>query len=60
MNGATERGLLYRDWVESRRAYVAKASNGRLGYVHMQDMGQARSRNCTSTSIPRTVAARAS
>ena len=34
----TERGLRYRDWVESRRAYVAKASNGRLGYVHMQDM----------------------
>ncbi len=40
VNGATERGLLYRDWVESRRAYVAKASNGRLGYVHMADMGQ--------------------
>jgi tricorn protease len=31
---------VYRDWVESRRAYVAKISNGRLGYVHMQDMGQ--------------------
>ena len=40
MNLATERGLLYRDWVESRRAYVAKVSNGRLGYVHMADMGQ--------------------
>jgi Tol biopolymer transport system component/C-terminal processing protease CtpA/Prc len=40
VNLATERGLLYRDWVESRRAYVAKVSNGRLGYVHMQDMGQ--------------------
>ena len=39
VNLATERGLLYRDWVESRRAYVAKISNGRLGYVHMQDMG---------------------
>ncbi len=34
----TERGLVYRDWVEGRRAYVAKISNGRLGYVHMQDM----------------------
>jgi tricorn protease len=31
---------VYRDWVESRRAYVNKISNGRLGYVHMQDMGQ--------------------
>lgn len=40
INLATERGLVYRDWVESRRAYVAKISNGRLGYVHMQDMGQ--------------------
>lgn len=40
VNLATERGLVYRDWVESRRAYVARISNGRLGYVHMQDMGQ--------------------
>ncbi len=39
VNLVTERALLYRDWVESRRAYVAKISNGRLGYVHMQDMG---------------------
>ncbi len=35
---ATEKGLLYRNWVEENRAYVAKASNGRLGYVHMPDM----------------------
>jgi C-terminal processing protease CtpA/Prc len=34
----TEKGLAYRAWVEGRRAYVAKASNGRLGYVHMPDM----------------------
>jgi Tol biopolymer transport system component len=40
VNTGTERGLVYRDWVEGRRAYVAKVSNGRLGYVHMQDMGQ--------------------
>jgi len=40
VNAATEARLLYRDWVESRRAYVAKISNGRLGYVHMADMGQ--------------------
>jgi tricorn protease len=37
-NGATERALLYRRWVEDNRAYVAKVSNGRLGYVHMLDM----------------------
>jgi tricorn protease len=36
----TEKGLLYRNWVEERRAYVARVSNGRLGYVHMADMGQ--------------------
>ena len=34
----TEKGLLYRQWVEECRAYVAKISNGRLGYVHMPDM----------------------
>lgn len=34
----TEKGLLYRQWVEDCRAYVAKISNGRLGYVHMPDM----------------------
>ena len=32
-------GLLYRDWVSERRAYVEKASGGRLGYVHILDMG---------------------
>ena len=37
----TEKGLAYRNWVEERRAYVARISGGRLGYVHMPDMGQA-------------------
>ncbi len=35
-----ERQLLYRDWVEANRAYVEKASNGRLGYVHIRDMSE--------------------
>jgi tricorn protease len=35
---ATEKALRYRDWVEQKRAYVAKASGGKLGYVHMFDM----------------------
>lgn len=35
-----EKGLLYRGWVEDRRAYVERVSNGRLGYVHMPDMSQ--------------------
>lgn len=41
VNAATERGLLYRQWVEKNRQYVAKASNGRLGYAHMFDMSTA-------------------
>jgi tricorn protease len=39
VNTQTEKGLLYREWVEQKREYVAKISNGRLGYVHMFDMG---------------------
>ncbi|HEX2270127.1 MAG TPA: S41 family peptidase, partial [Pyrinomonadaceae bacterium] len=38
VNGGTERALLYRQWVERNREYVARASNGRLGYAHMYDM----------------------
>ncbi|MGZ3690738.1 MAG: S41 family peptidase [Pseudobdellovibrio sp.] len=30
---------LYREWVEHNKAYVHKASNGKLGYVHIPDMG---------------------
>ncbi len=36
-----ESGLLYRGWVESRRAYVDKVSGGKLGYVHIAAMGDA-------------------
>ncbi len=38
VEASTAKGLLYREWVEAKRAYVAKASGGRLGYVHMFDM----------------------
>jgi len=41
VNAATERGLMYRQWVERNRQYVSKISNGRLGYAHMFDMSQA-------------------
>jgi len=41
VNTNTEKGLLYRAWVEQQRAYVSKASGGRLGYVHMPDMSEA-------------------
>jgi C-terminal processing protease CtpA/Prc len=33
-----EKNLIYRQWVDQRREYVAKASGGRLGYIHMPDM----------------------
>ncbi len=41
INQVTEKNLLYREWVESNRAYVEKASGGRLGYAHMNDMSEA-------------------
>jgi len=31
---------IYRKWVEDNRVYVAKISNGRLGYVHIRDMSE--------------------
>ena len=31
---------IYRKWVEDNRAYVAKISNNRLGYVHLVDMSE--------------------
>ena len=34
----TEKGLLYRQWVEANRLYVERTSGGRLGYVHLPDM----------------------
>ncbi|HLX61185.1 MAG TPA: S41 family peptidase [Planctomycetota bacterium] len=35
---SAEKTLMYKQWVEQRRAYVDKISHGRLGYVHMADM----------------------
>lgn len=40
VNAATEKGLLYKQWVQQQRDYVARVSGGRLGYVHMFDMSQ--------------------
>lgn len=38
MSAGAESQLVYRNWVESRRAYVDEASGGRLGYVHIPSM----------------------
>ncbi|MEO7660553.1 MAG: S41 family peptidase, partial [Pyrinomonadaceae bacterium] len=35
---AAEKNLLYRQWVESNRSYVANISGGKIGYVHIPDM----------------------
>ena len=35
----SEHELRYRDWVERNRAYIHKVSKGRVGYVHVPDMG---------------------
>jgi len=40
VNLATEKGLLYKQWVRQEREYINKISNGRLGYVHMNDMSE--------------------
>jgi tricorn protease len=34
-----ESALLYLDWTTGNRAMVAKATNGRVGYIHIPDMG---------------------
>lgn len=36
----SEKNLLYRQWVETNRAYVERISGGKLGYVHLPDMGE--------------------
>lgn len=36
---ASEHALRYQDWVAGRRAFVADRSDGRLGYLHVPDMG---------------------
>lgn len=34
-----QRDLIYRDWVEKNRETVHRKSNGKLGYVHIPNMG---------------------
>ena len=36
---ANESGLRYFDWVEQNRKYVEEKTNGRVGYIHIPDMG---------------------
>lgn len=34
----SEYGIRYQEWVEGRRAYVDKISNGKVGYIHLPNM----------------------
>jgi tricorn protease len=34
-----EQNLIYLDWVDQNREKVSKATNGRVGYLHVPDMG---------------------
>ncbi|HMS33278.1 MAG TPA: S41 family peptidase [Ignavibacteria bacterium] len=36
---ASDTASRYREWMENRREYVHKKSKGKLGYVHIPDMG---------------------
>ncbi len=36
---ASDTMVRYADWIRERRAYVDRASNGQLGYLHLYDMG---------------------
>ena len=40
VNLAAEKASLYKQWVKEQREYVNRISDGRLGYVHMNDMSQ--------------------
>ncbi len=39
MTEARERALRYADWVRQNREYVLRQTGGRIGYVHIPDMG---------------------
>ena len=34
-----DRSIRYRDWVEGRKEYVHKKTEGKVGYIHIPDMG---------------------
>jgi tricorn protease len=38
---ASENGLIYLQWVEKNRAYVDQQTGGKVGYLHVPDMGSA-------------------
>jgi tricorn protease len=47
-----ETNLRYLDWVASRRAYVEKASGGRIGYMHLPNTGSEGNRELFKAFYP--------
>jgi tricorn protease len=47
-----ETNLRYLDWVASRRAYVEKASGGRIGYMHLPNTAQEGNRELFKAFYP--------
>jgi tricorn protease len=47
-----EHNLRYLEWVASRREYVAKASNGRIGYIHLPNTAQEGNRELVKSFYP--------
>jgi tricorn protease len=47
-----ETNLRYLDWVQSRRAYVDKASGGRIGYMHLPNTGAEGNRELVKAFYP--------
>jgi tricorn protease len=50
----SEQNLRYLDWVASRRAWVEKASGGRIGYIHLPDTAVAGNRELFKAFYPQT------
>ncbi|TLX48331.1 protease [Pseudoalteromonas phenolica] len=51
---ASEQGLRYLDWVNSRAEYVSKLSNGKIGYVHLPNTHYEGNRSLFKNFMPQT------
>ena len=51
---ASELGLRYREWVQSRIDYVNELSDGKIGYVHLPNTHTAGHRELFKTFMPQT------
>ena len=54
---ASEQGLRYLEWVNSRAEYVSKLSNGKIGYVHLPNTHYEGNRSLFKNFMPQTTKA---